>query len=78
MLRSVVPTFSIITTRIWAAILSFALSPVRDNVFGDDYALFGWVLAGLKGWLGWTIPLLVLECVLRVKGTRRFPQMIPN
>lgn len=67
MLRSIVLTFSIISNRIWTPVLYFALSPLYDSVFHGNEVTFIWVLAGLTGWLGWTIPLLVLEWWLRRK-----------
>lgn len=65
MTRSVVLTFSIISNRVWAVVLSVALSPLRDTLFGGDERLFTWVLTGLTGWLGWTIPLAAAEYWLR-------------
>ncbi|MDT5075782.1 MAG: hypothetical protein QOJ80_419 [Mycobacterium sp.] len=73
MLRSVTLAFSIITNRIWNPILYLTLQPLRDNVFGGDEERFIWLVAGLSGWLGWTIPLLAVSWWL----TRR-PHVSPS
>ncbi|MDT5326534.1 MAG: hypothetical protein QOF25_3686 [Mycobacterium sp.] len=61
MLRSVTLAFSIITNRIWNPILYISLQPLRDSVFGGNEEHFIWLVAGLSGWLGWTIPLLAMQ-----------------
>jgi uncharacterized membrane protein len=61
MIRSATLVFSVITNRIWAPILYVTLQPVRDNIFGGDERDFIWLVAGLAGWLGWTIPLLAVQ-----------------
>ena len=61
MLRSVTLAFSIITNRIWNPILYITLQPLRDSVFGGNEEHFIWLVAGLSGWLGWTIPLLAVQ-----------------
>jgi uncharacterized membrane protein YozB (DUF420 family) len=61
MLRSVTLAFSIITNRIWSPILYISLQPLRDSVFGGDEEHFIWMVAGLSGWLGWTIPLAAVQ-----------------
>ena len=61
MLRSVTLAFSVITNRIWNPILYITLQPLRDSVFGGDEERFIWLVAGLSGWLGWTIPLLAVQ-----------------
>jgi hypothetical protein len=61
MLRSVTLAFSIITNRIWNPILYISLQPLRDSVFGGDEEHFIWLVAGLSGWLGWTVPLLAMQ-----------------
>lgn len=61
MLRSVALAFSIITNRIWNPILYLTLQPLRDSVFGGDEERFIWLVAGLSGWLGWTVPLLAVQ-----------------
>jgi uncharacterized membrane protein len=61
MIRSVTLTFSIISNRIWIVVFAIALEPLRQSVFHGDDVIFGWVIAGLSGWLGWTIPLSVVQ-----------------
>jgi uncharacterized membrane protein len=61
MLRSVTLAFSIITNRIWNPIFYLTLQPLRDSVFGGDEEHFIWLVAGLSGWLGWTVPLLAVQ-----------------
>jgi hypothetical protein len=65
MLCSVTLAFSIITNRIWNPILYVGLQPLRDSVFGGDEERFIWLVAGLGGWIGWTIPLLAVRWWLR-------------
>ncbi|WP_319445685.1 MULTISPECIES: DUF2306 domain-containing protein [unclassified Mycobacterium] len=73
MLRSVTLAFSIITNRIWSPILYLALQSLRDTVFGGDEQRFIWLVAGLSGWLGWTVPLVAVSWWL----TRR-PHVSPS
>jgi uncharacterized membrane protein len=61
MIRSVTLTFSIISNRIWIVVLAIALEPLRQSVFHGDDVILRWVIAGLSGWLGWTIPLSVVQ-----------------
>jgi uncharacterized membrane protein YozB (DUF420 family) len=65
MLRSVTLAFSIITNRIWNPVLYLGLQPLRGSIFGGDEERFIWLVAGLSGWLGWTIPLLAVSWWLR-------------
>lgn len=65
MLCSVTLAFSIITNRIWNPILYVGLQPLRDSMFGGDEERFIWLVAGLGGWFGWTIPLLAVRWWLR-------------
>jgi uncharacterized membrane protein len=73
MLCSVTLAFSIITNRIWNPILYIGLQPLRDSVFGGDEERYVWLVAGLSGWLGWTMPLLVVTWWLR-----RHPGVSPS
>ena len=61
MTRSVVLTMSIITNRIWGAVFFIALEPQLPTTFGGNEALMIQTIAGLSGWLGWVLPLLVTE-----------------
>jgi hypothetical protein len=61
MIRSVTLAFSIIANRIWTPILFISSQPLRDSVFGGNEEHFLWFVAGLGAWLGWTIPLAVVQ-----------------
>lgn len=61
MLRSATLALSIITNRIWAPVLYLSFQPLRDSAFGGDEDRYMWLVAGVVGWLGWTIPLLLLQ-----------------
>jgi uncharacterized membrane protein YozB (DUF420 family) len=66
MIRSATLALSIIANRIWAPVLFVALHPLQDSIFHGDEKRLLWVVAGVGGWLGWTIPLLAVQrCVLR-------------
>ena len=61
MTRSVVLTLSIITNRVWVVIWIVALSPQLATTFGGNEALMIQAIAGLSGWLGWVVPLVLAE-----------------
>jgi type II secretory pathway component PulF len=61
MTRSVVLTFSVITNRVWTVIWVIVLVPQLDTTFGGNQRLMIQTIAGLSGWLGWVIPLVVAE-----------------
>ena len=71
MIRSVTLTFSVISNRIWGVMLAFMLEPLRGNLFHGNDVAFVWVAAGMTGWLGWTIPLLVVHRWLRREEGRK-------
>ena len=71
MIRSVVLTLSIITNRIWSVVWVIALVPQLETTFGGNEALMVQSIAGLSGWLGWVLPLLVTEWWL---DARRAPE----
>ena len=73
MIRSATLTLSIITNRFWAPVLFIVLHPLQDSVFHGDERRFMWVVAGIGGWLGWTIPVLGVQWWL----TRK-PAMSPS
>lgn len=61
MIRSATLALSIITNRIWTPILFIALQPLQDSIFGGDEERYLWAVAGVGAWLGWTIPMLVVQ-----------------
>lgn len=61
MIRSATLALSVITNRVWTPILFVAFHPLRDSVFGGDAERFVWFAAGLGGWLGWTVPLAIVQ-----------------
>lgn len=61
MIRSATLALSIITNRLWGLVLAITLDPLHGTVFGGNDELFGWVLTGAVGWLGWTVPLAVVH-----------------
>ncbi|OBB28612.1 hypothetical protein A5792_22070 [Mycolicibacterium peregrinum] len=65
MLRSATLALSIITNRIWGPLLYLSFEPFRDSFFGGSEEKYLWAVAGVGGWLGWTIPLLLLQAWLR-------------
>ncbi|MEV0671093.1 DUF2306 domain-containing protein [Mycobacterium sp. NPDC050441] len=65
MLRSATLALSIITNRIWVPVLYLSFEPLRDSVFGGNEEGYVWLVAGVGGWLGWTIPLLLVQTWLR-------------
>ena len=67
MIRSVVLTLSIITNRVWAVVWFIALSPQLATTFGGNEVLMVQAIAGLSGWLGWVIPLLLAEWWLETR-----------
>lgn len=73
MLRSAVLALSVISNRIWTPVLFVALDPLRDNVIRGNEERYLWLVAGIGGWLGWLLPLLLVNLWLR----RRIPRSSP-
>ena len=73
MTRSVVLTLSIITNRVWAVVWVITLSPQLATTFGGDERLMVQAIAGLAGWLGWVLPLVIAELWLDARGEVRQP-----
>ena len=61
MVRSATLALSIMTNRIWTHVLAMSLYPLQDSLFGRDQEHFIWLVAGVGGWLGWTIPLMTVQ-----------------
>jgi len=70
MTRSTVLTLSIISNRVWAVVWVITLGPQLATTFGGNEALMVQAIAGLSGWLGWVLPLVITEWWL---DTRREP-----
>jgi hypothetical protein len=68
MIRSFALTLSVITNRVWTVIWILVLSPQLDTTFAGNEAMMIQTIAGLSGWLGWVIPLLVAEWWLERKS----------
>ncbi len=77
MLRSFVLTMSIITNRVWSVIAYLALAPQLDTTFHGDGTLLSYSVAGIATWLGWTVPLLVLQWRFdRADAAKRFKRPV--
>jgi uncharacterized membrane protein len=61
MIRSFVLTLSVISNRMWAAVWFLVLSPQLATTFAGSEALMVQTIAGLSGWMGWVIPLVIAE-----------------
>jgi hypothetical protein len=70
MTRSVVLTLSIISNRVWAVVWVLTLSPQLATTFGGNETLMIQTIAGLSGWLGWVVPLVLTEWWLDARGSR--------
>jgi hypothetical protein len=64
MIRSFALTASIITNRVWGVIAFLVLTPQLQTTFEGSEKMLTWTIAGLAGWLGWVVSLLVAECWL--------------
>lgn len=73
MTRSVVLTLSIITNRVWAVIWVITLSPHLATTFGGNEQLMIQAIAGLSGWLGWVLPLVIAELWMDARREIREP-----
>ncbi|RZQ65346.1 DUF2306 domain-containing protein [Amycolatopsis suaedae] len=69
MIRSFTLTASTITNRVWAPVAEAVLGPQLDTTFQGSPVALGHAIAGLSAWLGWVIPLLVVEWWLQ-RGNR--------
>jgi hypothetical protein len=77
MIRSVALTLSVITNRVWAVVWILALLPQLPTTFSGNERLLVQTVAGLSGWLGWTLPLLAAEWWLETRRARASLQPAP-
>ena len=77
MTRSAVLTVSIMSNRVWAVVWVITLSPQLATTFGGNEALMIQAIAGLSGWLGWVLPLLVTEWWLDTRPAPESPGASP-
>ncbi|WP_082135741.1 DUF2306 domain-containing protein [Mycobacterium sp. EPa45] len=61
---------SIITNRIWTPALFIALHPLQHSIFDGNTGHYVWFIAGLGGWLGWTVPFVIVRRRLRAHPER--------
>lgn len=61
MIRSFALTMSVITNRIWGVVAAIALMPQLHTTFAGNEELLRQAIAGIAGWLGWTLPLLLTQ-----------------
>lgn len=61
MVRSATLALSVITNRIWTPTIFITLHPLQDSVFGGNAEHFQWFAAGVGAWLGWTVPLGIVQ-----------------
>ncbi len=72
MIRSYALTASTITNRVWAPLAVVLLEPKIDTLFGGSEIAYGFTVAGLSAWLGWVLPLVVVEAwLIRDRSKRR-------
>jgi len=78
MVRSFVLTFSIITNRLWAVVFGITLGPQLATTFGGNEQVLIQTIAGLTGWMGWVLPLLLTEWWLmeRLAGRQSGAQIV--
>ncbi len=73
MIRSFALTMSVITNRVWAVIGFVVLYPQLATTFGGNETMLIQTIAGLSGWLGWVLTLLVVEAYLEIVRPVRRP-----
>jgi hypothetical protein len=61
MIRSYTLTASTITNRIWGPVLFIVLEPHLDTMFGGSEVALMISVAGITSWLGWVVPLVIVE-----------------
>jgi uncharacterized membrane protein YozB (DUF420 family) len=60
MIFSATLALSVIANRIWSPVLYLSLQPLQDSLFGGNEQHYLWMVAGLSGWMGWTLPLFTV------------------
>ncbi|MDI3287307.1 DUF2306 domain-containing protein [Polyangium sp. 15x6] len=70
MIRSFALTMSVITNRIWGVAAAIALMPQLHTTFAGNEELLRQAIAGIAGWLGWTLPLLSTQWWLEHRSSR--------
>ncbi|KUI48266.1 hypothetical protein AU198_19920 [Mycobacterium sp. GA-1199] len=83
MVRSAVLALSVITNRIWTPVIYLSLHPLQDSVFRGSDEHLQWFAAGVGGWLGWTVPLAIVQWRLTrrpvtTSSSNRQPTEIPR
>lgn len=73
MIRSFALTMSIITNRVWAVIATIVLMPQLGTTVGGNETVMTQTIAGLAGWLGWVVTLLIAEWWLERDVVRPAP-----
>ncbi|GAA1348581.1 DUF2306 domain-containing protein [Saccharothrix algeriensis] len=81
MLRSSALTLSVITNRFWAVGLGLTLPAQLDTTFGGSEVALTQTVAGTSAWMGWVVPLLLVEWWLergdaRKRRTRRAQRQV--
>ncbi|UUO01233.1 DUF2306 domain-containing protein [Mycolicibacterium novocastrense] len=61
MVRSAALALSVITNRIWTPVIYVSFHPLQDSTFGGNAEHYQWFAAGVGGWLGWTVPLGIVQ-----------------
>jgi uncharacterized membrane protein len=77
MVRSATLALSVISNRVWTPVLYVTLQPLQHSVFGGNEQDYLWLVAGAGAWLGWTIPLAIVQWWWLTRK-RREPVMAPS
>ncbi|MFI9814048.1 DUF2306 domain-containing protein [Saccharothrix variisporea] len=78
MLRSATLTFSIITNRLWAVAMIFALPPFKDTAFGGSEVALMQATSAISAWMGWVLPFLFVEWWLERDVSRKHRRAQPT
>ena len=83
MTRSYALTLSIISNRLWLPVVAAILAPHLATTFQGNETLMYYAIAGLAGWIGWVLPLILTEWVIvgRVgaeRGAAKRPERAPS